>query len=1022
MAFALRDRALLRDHLWKHQWRAVQFVVQYLNTSTRRPKAALLRLPTGTGKTGIMAVAANYIRDLGDVLIVAPAEYLTEQICTHLNEKFWAAAKLDPRHRKEARSFVPSTLGRELEKAVEPHIFVCTPQTLSMLHANEEDETRPEWMEWYAALRRRVKLVIVDEGHREPAKYWARAVRSFKSPTLLFSATPYRNDFRFFNLGLTEPFLFEYKFHDAVKDKVIRDVELVPAKEPFRGKPAVFARLLRAFYYDDPRMRRVGRVEKKRPRVIVRCADAASVKNVVDALLQAGEPPENVVGVHDTFDRAADSYLLPKVPTPDTHPAVFWVHQFKLTEGVDDPSFRVVAFYQAYGNARSLVQQVGRVLRNPGGRRGQKAYVLFDERQKLAEQWSGYRSFEYAEGALLSPEQVVQRFMKVLPSWFYVDGEYREPVGYEPDDVEEQVRVVRTAEVFRLPPVFNLTRLVDDTADQMEESEIIEVVREPEEIRGADFVLLLAWRVAQTDLLANDGFFEVSLVPAMFYRTGGYLFYQGPTSLRETRDYDQLSLVSTAEMERLLSGDKATVTQVSLINCDLGKNSVRRRSMGARAVGDLAPGLSDHFHYVSTAGALVGPADARVSRYVGLSRGRVSEDLGRRVTLAEFRQWCDHIASTLLNASTPAPPVLRRYAQAVGAPDEARARHMLIDLHELLQNFPEKHPAGPAFRAAYPDRFEATACDVGRDGTFECEVAKHKVTGRVVYLPVKKRFEIVSSDLDAYFPEPVSSRRRIRTPAAFLGARPVIRIVTEEGQLYTDRRFYEPRIPLWGANRLEHLGALIALDALAGISEAEKEKGAPGSTCKKTWPDGSIFELIDHKPVGLLRAADWPNLDYLICEDMGTETADFVAVDQRNRRLALLHAKYDGSKSGASAFQIVSAQATKNLEFFNPTGNFVPDQTARWSAKWQNQLPRIRPRFGGRVQNIVQDIDDLLRSSDVQKEVWIILGRGFSKSGLLTQLAADNPPYHMIQLAYLLQACNANASSVGARLKVFTSP
>ena len=982
-----------------------------------------------------MAVAANYLAS-GNVLIVAPAEYLTEQICDHLNQKFWSPdhAGFVPREGpKKAIAFVPSTLGRELEKADGPRVYVCTPQTLSMLHENHAEEgPRDDWSEAFDRLRARIDFVVVDEGHREPAKYWARAVRMLKRPTLLFSATPYRNDFRFFNLGQDEEFLFEYKFQDAVRDQIIRDVEFVAASEPYRGDATQFVRLLRSFYYGDPRVRTIAKSSDRQPRVIVRCSDATSVRDVIEAFVAEGEPRTNVIGIHDTFEMVEDENYFVRVPDPKKNDAVFWVHQFKLAEGVDDPSFRIIAFYQPFANARSLVQQVGRVLRNPGRSRGQKAFVFCEAATKLDEQWKGYREFERTEGALISPEQIVTRFMESLPKWFYIDGQYRQPAGLKPDDVEDQLRVSRSADIFRVPSRFSrkdFIRLVDDTVDVMEQTDIIEVDRLPDDYEESDFILSLAWRVAQTDLLVNDGLFEVGLVPGMFYWKDEYLFYQGPASLRETRDYERLELVTAEELERLLAGN-AKVTQVSLVNCDLGKNSVRRRSMGARAVADLAPGLSDHFHYVSRAGALVGPEDDRVSRYVGLSRGHVSEDVSVRVPLDEYRAWCDSIADTLADASSTPPPLLARYARPVRAPAAAKARHLLIDVHEFLEEFDYRHRVPAADIADFPDRFQATASEVSASGVFECEISNAKVTGRVFYRPLKKRFEIESEALDEMFYDRRAHRRlrRRRKPSSFISTRPIIRIVTEEGQLYADRRFYEPRLPLWGKDRIKNLGLIIDYPPLANVDDKEKEKGKRGTVFHglKTWPAGSIFHLIDHDR-GLFRAAGWNDYDYLICDDMGTETADFVVVDRAQNRIALLHAKYGGgSLSSAREFQIVHAQATKNLEFFNPSGTFLPDRTERWAGAWQGALRRIRlPRRRRSADVLAAEIDTMLRSSDVTKEVWIVLGRGFSKSVFTDQLSVQEPkkpPYHAIQLAYLLQACNANTSSVGATLKVLTVP
>jgi superfamily II DNA or RNA helicase len=44
--------------------------------------------------------------------------------------------------------------------------------------------------------------------------------------------------------------------------------------------------------------------------------------------------------------------------------AVYWLHQTKLLEGIDDPSFVAVALLDDFTNDRQLVQQIGRVLRS----------------------------------------------------------------------------------------------------------------------------------------------------------------------------------------------------------------------------------------------------------------------------------------------------------------------------------------------------------------------------------------------------------------------------------------------------------------------------------------------------------------------------------------------------------------------------------------------------------------------------------------------------------------------------------
>jgi superfamily II DNA or RNA helicase len=51
-------------------------------------------------------------------------------------------------------------------------------------------------------------LVLVDEGHYEPAISWSKGVRELNRPTILLSATPYRNDFKSFRVR--GRFVFNY--------------------------------------------------------------------------------------------------------------------------------------------------------------------------------------------------------------------------------------------------------------------------------------------------------------------------------------------------------------------------------------------------------------------------------------------------------------------------------------------------------------------------------------------------------------------------------------------------------------------------------------------------------------------------------------------------------------------------------------------------------------------------------------------------------------------------------------------
>jgi hypothetical protein len=199
----VRNRSQRAWGRWNHQYRAFEFLELYYDNhrSHERPNAALIRMPTGSGKTGVMAIATGFGRDMTTILLVVPSAALADQVSRAVAGQHWIKLGRRPRSLPTVFHFTPSSLEDDLAGARDSKsarcVFVCTTTTLAMLG----DDESGRWVAAYASLRDRVVFVVVDEGHREPAPSWAKAIRSFRRPTILFSATPYRNDVRLFNLG-----------------------------------------------------------------------------------------------------------------------------------------------------------------------------------------------------------------------------------------------------------------------------------------------------------------------------------------------------------------------------------------------------------------------------------------------------------------------------------------------------------------------------------------------------------------------------------------------------------------------------------------------------------------------------------------------------------------------------------------------------------------------------------------------------------------------------------------------------
>lgn len=85
-----------RLSLWPHQLKALESIGRFIAArGGTAGKAALVRMPTGTGKSGVIAVASNQIA-AGDILVLTPWDALVDQLTRDIKTRFWARIGSDP--------------------------------------------------------------------------------------------------------------------------------------------------------------------------------------------------------------------------------------------------------------------------------------------------------------------------------------------------------------------------------------------------------------------------------------------------------------------------------------------------------------------------------------------------------------------------------------------------------------------------------------------------------------------------------------------------------------------------------------------------------------------------------------------------------------------------------------------------------------------------------------------------------------------------------------------------------------
>src|SRR5687768_9362533 len=224
---SLRIPRALREALRDYQRDAVDGMRRYLGEFDRaNPRAALVHMPTGSGKTAIIATLARCWTAPGPVVVIAPRIGLRQQLARDLSERFFRHAGVDPA--LLPRRVVSLTDGSATVDVRDDAVVVATVQMLTSIQRRATPLAD--------ILLRRTSLVLFDEGHYEPAMVWSDVVRSLPAPRVIFTATAFRDDFKLFDID--ERHTYHYGLEEARRQRYIRSVVLHPF-DPIRN-PAAF--------------------------------------------------------------------------------------------------------------------------------------------------------------------------------------------------------------------------------------------------------------------------------------------------------------------------------------------------------------------------------------------------------------------------------------------------------------------------------------------------------------------------------------------------------------------------------------------------------------------------------------------------------------------------------------------------------------------------------------------------------------------------------------------------------------
>ena len=1005
---AARDWSTLS--LWPNQREAIAFALGYLNAGESR--AALVQMPTGTGKTGVMAVVASLLLPSQSVIVLSPSAAVTQQLIADISGAFWNKIGAD-------RSWIPPAVTHLLpssrthlieDLSKKNHVLIGTIQSLEQIASDDDPK-------FYGALQQYGGVVFIDEGHREPAREWAEAVRGLQKPSILFSATPYRSDLNLFNVS--DDYVSFLSFREGVDLNIVRDVDFDDLGADQNAQAFVGA-LVKKY----ERWRSDGDIAND-AKVIVRAAS----KSTVDALHAAFKrrlknTQIGFLAVHDRYKSNGGTKLHAVPKDLRVRDEVFLIHQYKLMEGIDDPRCSVLAVYENFTNERQLVQQVGRVIRHPAPLKDEAkpALIVGNQIDSIRRMWSGFEDYESTCAAngrkppIRNSDEVVERILGAFPQADFVGGSFRRRKAFH-DLMGEDLALAKTCVIGRTQPHFTFSKFVDFVKREMEVGD--RILKRESIDASAQTGWMLSVSVTQSPLLPTNLFADFRLEATAFAVNGEYVFFHDTAGLsfREFRDVDR---IGTLEIRGLLPEQSSTrITALSLLNADIGPAAIRSRSFTATSLADSVPFMGDHLNFVSRA---MGRVNGK-SRYIGLTRGRVREGDIPALTASEFFNWTSEVASELRKLNDPVA-LFSRFAWPVAVPSSTDPVNILLDVAELKSSFigPEK---------AILDFSDVDICynitqqpedEAGFGHAFTAALPSGDAEVLIKFDAKRKRYVLQSDDLDEYLD---SKTERSVTLTKRLNQSQAFRIIPEAPSVvYAHRQFYSVDLRLKGTN-----AGQIILDLLTPVTRLGTTKEEKGQAVGrlKNWPDGSLFNLLSNElSASAAKSLFGTRFSGLVCDDLGDEAADFIGIQEDPPRVVFVHAKTSekGYKLAASALYDVCGQAIKNLAYLRFGAEKFPGSSNKWNHDWKldDMVVESRIRCGPSTAGLFREaFRSLIGNPNTRREVWLCLGNLLSRARLADAIRRGSVDPSLIQSYYLIMSTYGACKSVGVDLRIFCS-
>jgi DNA repair protein RadD len=368
-------------------------------------------LATGSGKTGVMAIAPFKISK-GRVLIITPSliirEGISDEFDTRTDFNFWTDKKviLDENNLPIVYRYAGYNSASDKKRVIK--YLEESDIVIANIHKVYNNNSKKQLINLVNSDF--FDMIIVDEAHHSAADSWIKTFEYFNAEKIIkLTATPYRADEK----ELGGEIVYTYDLGDAIKDNVVKNIvseDYTTQKLEFEidgeiiDKETALERMdknwvTRSVAYSDICSREIVKMSVDRLKEKRKLGGA---HHQIIAVACSIKHAKQIMDIYNEYDLKAN-YVASDRPEESEKVIIEYkkgsidvlVNVDMLSEGFDHPNISIAAIFRPFRTLSPYAQFIGRALRKITGKQvidniDNIAHVIYHKELDLDELWEYY--------------------------------------------------------------------------------------------------------------------------------------------------------------------------------------------------------------------------------------------------------------------------------------------------------------------------------------------------------------------------------------------------------------------------------------------------------------------------------------------------------------------------------------------------------------------------------------------------------------------------------------------------------